>query len=160
MITAVKGAGRSAPPSGAGIAPRRLSVVTAIVLRTAMPVISRATSPSTLSENGVEDVEGRGRIIMREKKQGVWEDTTSHSQSDKERIPAEWTLYTLGIRMTIHRHIYEEPDLWFLSVSGSVRLDKVPLRNKDITKAQRESLSMISTITGNIHEAVEAIINK
>ena len=54
-----------------------------------------------------ESVKARGGRMSED-----WKDTTTYSQSDKERIPTTWSRKLSGVRLTVTRgHIYY-PDKW------------------------------------------------
>lgn len=49
-----------------------------------------------------------------------WEDTSSYSRDDEERVPHAWTLKVTtpngaNIRLIVHRHIHYPPESWLLS---------------------------------------------
>lgn len=70
-----------------------------------------------------------------------WKDTTSYSQSDKERIPRSWTIKSKNITVTVHRHRHYDKDVWLLSCYPIYDCDK--LKNKDLKLAQNEALELV-----------------
>lgn len=73
---------------------------------------------------------------MREK--AIWEDQSSYSQGDKERIPAVWVLRTPDMKVIVHRHVHYEKTDWLLSIDGAC--DKKLLLSTLIDNAKAEAV--------------------
>jgi hypothetical protein len=87
-----------------------------------------------------------------------WSDTTSYSQSDKERIPAQFTLTLKSIRITVHRNIHYPKDQWLLSCHR-LKIDNFELKNKDIEKAKDEALTEILNVVHYMYCELKDAIN-
>lgn len=77
-----------------------------------------------------------------------WIDTTSYSQSDKERIPRAWTIRSENLTITVHRHIYHDPDVWLISCQHICDCKK--LKSKDIELAKNEALNYVASCINNL----------
>lgn len=44
-----------------------------------------------------------------------WEDVSSFSRSDLERVPSRFRVWMAGVPMTVHRHIHHEKTDWLLT---------------------------------------------
>ncbi len=89
-----------------------------------------------------------------------WKDISSYSQNDKERIPTIWELRIGHLRVVVHRHRWEEPDKWFMSVHGDIDIDKLPLHQKDLEKAQKEALATLHSSLHRMCKEVAAVMYK
>ena len=71
-----------------------------------------------------------------------WEDETSYSRGDKERVPRTWTCRLGGhLRVTVTRHIHYPPDDWLLFCLPF--FDGRVLKAKDIKQAKCEALLLV-----------------
>jgi hypothetical protein len=71
-----------------------------------------------------------------------WKDETTYSRDAKEKIPSVWRLGDKTLRISLHRHIYYEPDQWLLSCYHIGLKEKV-LKSKDLEKAKKEALAIV-----------------
>jgi len=78
----------------------------------------------------------------------TWEDETSYSNGDKQRIPNTWMLKLPWIILCVHRHIHYEPDQWLLGCA-QLGIDKHELEAKDIKDAQAEALKYATAMCQN-----------
>lgn len=70
-----------------------------------------------------------------------WQDTTSYSPGDKERIPTSFTLKGKGVRITVvNSHIYY-PGKWVTHCS-SLGIDTHLLDATDLESAKEEALKL------------------
>lgn len=69
-----------------------------------------------------------------------WEDATSYSRGDKERIPSIWHLKVGCLRIAIHRLIRMEG--WFVTCYA-LDIENNPLCSEDINKAKIEGLQLV-----------------
>jgi len=72
-----------------------------------------------------------------------WEDDTSYSRSETNRVPAVWGLKTKTMRISVHRHIHYPPDMWLCSCG---LFDKLALESKDIDAAKAEALRKVHEV--------------
>lgn len=89
-----------------------------------------------------------------------WEDTTSYTQSDKERIPRIWQLRIGKMRLVVHRHLHHDPDQWLMTVHGDINIDNRPLLQKDLDKAKREALAALHNTLDRLCRDVAAVMYK
>jgi hypothetical protein len=84
-----------------------------------------------------------------------WEDVSSFSQNDKERIPNCFAIRfgDRSLKLTVHRHIHYKPDQWLASCQPDLFRQKL-LESKDIEEAKVEALhrlkAMLTEITGDL----------
>lgn len=82
-----------------------------------------------------------------------WEDTTSYSRGG-DRTPRSWTTYVGSFRITIHRHIDYEPDVWLVSTVPDV-LYKMPLASKNVEAAKVQAVAMLQS---ELQDAIDDIV--
>lgn len=70
-----------------------------------------------------------------------WKDTSSYSQSDKERVPHEFTYQTKNLRIIVHRKLHLD-GLWFLSCY-ELGLQDRELEAVEAVKAKKEGLDYV-----------------
>jgi hypothetical protein len=68
----------------------------------------------------------------------AWKDTSSFSQSDKDRTPNQFTYQTKSLRIIIHRRMHMG-DLWFWSCYEIGKRDREMLA-VTVEQAQKEAL--------------------
>lgn len=71
-----------------------------------------------------------------------WQDASSCSRGDKERIPTIWHLSECRICISVHRHIHYPKDMWLLTCEPF--FDKYELPNKDIEDAKKLALDLVA----------------
>jgi len=74
-----------------------------------------------------------------------WKDITTYSQDDTKHLPNNWEYCISSLIIHIHRHIHYEKDRWLISCSA-LNVNKIPLMNKNIKKAQSEGLNFINNL--------------
>jgi hypothetical protein len=84
----------------------------------------------------------------------TWINTTSHSQSDSDRTPRAWTMYTGWLRVVVHRKIFG-PGLWFVSCH-EIGLTDRQLASVEHEDAQREALACVSAILAKMTASLHA----
>lgn len=72
-----------------------------------------------------------------------WEDTSSYSQNDKEKIPHAYDIQPKdnSFRLCVHR-LHGIPNIWFYSLDW-VSVSKKELRAKTIVHAQAEAIELV-----------------
>lgn len=85
-----------------------------------------------------------------------WIDTTSYSQSDKERTPRVWTIKSKSLAITVHRHRHYDPDIWLLSCPHIC--DCKELKSKDIELAKNEALNYVAAYINGLSSEIYSII--
>jgi len=71
-------------------------------------------------------------------RKATWEDGSSYSQGDKERIPSVWVLRAPDIKIIVHRHVHYEKTDWLLSMDGA--FEKKVLLSSMIDNAKAEAV--------------------
>ena len=72
----------------------------------------------------------------------IWNDITSYSRNNKERVPQTWELKRDSLRIRVSRHINYEPDQWLLSCR-EFGIDNHLLKSKNIEEAKNEALVLL-----------------
>ena len=88
-----------------------------------------------------------------------WKDTTSYSQSDKERIPRSWTIKSVELSITVHRHRDYDKDVWLLSCVN-LHIDCKQLGNKDIELAKNEALNYVASYINILSSEINLMIEE
>ena len=73
-----------------------------------------------------------------------WEDGTSYSKFDHERIPRIWELPIKNrMTLTVHRHIYNE-STWFMTLRdhGATVIDMVDMCTNNIDNAKARAIQL------------------
>ena len=73
-------------------------------------------------------------------KKPKWKDTSSFSQSDKERIPNAFEVEGISFRLIVHRLIYCEG--WSMSCYN-MKIEGKPLKAKEVSVAQEEAVLVV-----------------
>jgi len=71
-----------------------------------------------------------------------WEDKTTYSRDDNERIPQILEARINSIGICVHRHI-RYPGKWLLT-SKYLFIDKMELKSENIDDAKKEALSIVN----------------
>lgn len=82
-----------------------------------------------------------------------WDDTSSHSQGDKERLPNRFETRIGAFRLVIHRHIHYPPDQWLASCHPNM-FSCFELCSKDLESAKCQAVARLQSI---LLEAIEQI---
>jgi hypothetical protein len=88
----------------------------------------------------------------------IWRDETTYSRDDKDRNPSIWNLYAGNLKITVHRHIHYAPDIWLLSCSDFY--DKYELPDKDVEKAKKRAISLVSEKVEKMYEIILTLEGK
>ena len=72
----------------------------------------------------------------------VWRDTSSRSRGEVNTTPNEYTYNTKSLRISLHRHIDYDKDVWLVTCH-SVGLERRHLKQKDALKAQVEAIKVV-----------------
>ncbi len=86
-------------------------------------------------------------------KQYVWEDRTSYSQSDKERVPTTWEIHFPGFRMSVWKSRYEGVGYQY-SLYGKLLIEGSSLEATTGREARRESLAAAKRHISELYEGV------
>lgn len=70
-----------------------------------------------------------------------WEDITTYSQGDAERIPTVWEVRIDRFRIRVHRHIDYPPNIWLLTCEPFFYRKELP--RKDITRAKTYAIALV-----------------
>lgn len=81
----------------------------------------------------------------------AWNDVSSFSQGDKERIPNCWKIKGGKLTVTVHRHIHFKKDDWLLSCEPW--FSQHLLDSKEVEEAKNEALQKVR---GALAAAVDA----
>lgn len=73
--------------------------------------------------------------------------------------PTSTQLRLEGFRISIHRYIGCE-NVWFLSAYGTISLDKVELKSKDLEEAKKEALLYLGNLTNALNQVVQSAMGK
>ena len=80
-----------------------------------------------------------------------WEDISSYSRNDKERIPSVWQIDIGGLSLCVHRHIHYPKDSWLFSCD--LLFDKYELDSKNIDEAKDEAINLVKIKIEHIYNA-------
>lgn len=70
-----------------------------------------------------------------------WQDGTSYSKSDKERIPRILEVNVRGLTIIIHRIIHY--DEWHLTVRGKLNIKDLQLHTEDLEEAKIKGMEIV-----------------
>lgn len=82
-----------------------------------------------------------------------WNDRTSYSRTDKERVPRVWEADLPLCRIVVHR-LLGVSDVWFLSCR-ELRIDSIALGSATAEQAQREGLVYVRETVRKMHADLE-----
>jgi len=88
-----------------------------------------------------------------------WQDVTSYSQSDKERIPRTFQAQLGVIGLTITRHKDYDADDWVFSTYPNL-LYKDVLDSKDLEDAKKEALTLLEKEVMKLQASINLIKQK
>lgn len=78
----------------------------------------------------------------KKRKETTWRDTTTFSQSDKERVPRSFERIFGDFRLCVHRHIHYPPDTWLATCHPEIFMQR-PLQAKTVADAQHEATLLL-----------------
>ena len=90
-----------------------------------------------------------------------WEDGTSYSRFDHERIPRIWELpITKKMTLVVHRHIYDE-STWFVTLHdhNSVVIDMVNLHTDNVDNAKANAIHLAMEYLQKQKDSIQCAIN-
>jgi hypothetical protein len=72
----------------------------------------------------------------------IWKDETRYSQGERGKVdPKTWSITSGGIRVTVTRHIYHDPDAWVMHCR-ELNIDTFELSERDIEAAKAKALKI------------------
>ena len=89
---------------------------------------------------------------MESNKKSEWEEVTTFSRGDKERIPRIWELNADKLTITVHRHIHYLEDQWLLTCRPFY--DCFELQCEDIDDAKFEALNIMLCELRHVYDAI------
>jgi hypothetical protein len=81
-----------------------------------------------------------------------WKDETSYSRGDTERVPRAWAVKVGALKISVHRHIHHDPDVWLLTCAPWFSCHELP--SKAAPLAKRQALDLVQE---RLHAALMAL---
>lgn len=93
---------------------------------------------------------------MAKKEQITFKDISSHSQTDKIKIPKTFEARIAGIRLVVTRHIYYRPDQWVVNTSDDL-IHQQALESMELADAMQEAIDMLMARCKEIYQACKHV---
>lgn len=90
-------------------------------------------------------------------KKPKWEDVSSYSQNDRERVPHTFEIRIADARVIVTRWVHGEPDRWYL-ICPEAGMSRDLLCNRDLGEAKKEALRLVHIVFSRRMCALDRLI--